>query len=80
MAEPDLHSNPNNPVPGEPSTPLQVALWESAQAQSQAYSEQTDFMYQQSLPTDGTFAPGQGSQGPGTFFTNGQPPNAGNQP
>lgn len=80
MAEPDLHSNPNNPVPGEPSTPLQVELWESAQIQSQAYSEQTDFMFNLSLPEDGVFLPGQGSQGPGTFFTNGKLPNEGNTP
>jgi len=72
--------NPNNQQPGEPSSPLQVALWENAQAQSAAYSDQTDFNCQLKQPEDGVYQLGQGSISQGTFFTNGQPPNAGNTP
>ena len=77
--------NPNNPPPYGPSTPLQVDLWESSQAQSAAYSDQTDFQYQIVVDANTqngvlTYPPGAGSQGPGTFFSNGNPPNEGNQP
>ena len=72
--------NPNNQTPGLPSSPLQVELWKSAQIQSQAYSDQTDFMFQLQQPADGVYQLGKGSQGPGTFTTNGKLPNDGNNP
>jgi hypothetical protein len=72
--------NPENPIPGKPSTPLQIQLWEHAQLQSQAYSEQTDFMYDLNQPVDGVYQPGQGSQARGTYVTNGTLPNEGNTP
>jgi len=72
--------NPNNQDAGQPSSPLQVELWLNAQAQSQAYSEQTDFAFDLVQPVDGVYELGKGSQARGTFFTNGLPPNAGNQP
>jgi len=88
--DPEVSSNPNNATPGLPSTPLQVELWESSQAQSAAYSDQTDFVYEQYLekysvpilPAGSAvvFPLGAGSVGPGTFVTNGEPPNAGNEP
>ena len=86
----EFDGNPNNPSPGEPTTPLGVELWEAAQIQSEAYSDQTDFAYQQYLekysvpilPSGSAvvFPLGAGSVGPGTFFSNGNPPNEGNQP
>ena len=73
--------SPTNQGAGEPSSPLQIELWTSAQMQSQAYSEQTDFAFDLVQPAPGEAYPlGAGSQARGTFFTNNKPPNAGNQP
>jgi hypothetical protein len=57
------------------SDQLAIGLWTQAQAQSAAFSERTDIRYQRELDlTGGVYQPGQGSIGPGTFFTNGNPP------
>ena len=54
---------------------LATGLWENAQKQSEANSDRTTLIYNETLPPDGVYKPGEGSRGPGTFFTNGQPPN-----
>jgi len=61
-----------------PTTPLGVQLWDSSQAQSQAYANIQNAAYAAYLIAHPVFAPGEGSVAKSTFFTNGQEPNTGN--
>jgi hypothetical protein len=87
-------SNPNNPVNGLPSTQMEVQNWTDAQARSRVNSQNADravFNFNQAHrqsvfnPDTGQFSfitvypPGTGSLTGGSFFSNGNPPNEGNQ-
>lgn len=74
-------SNPNNPIPGLPSTELEIMNWEDAQARSQINSDNATQEYNAAKPAPGTAWPlGQGSITPGSYTTNGKLPNQGNTP
>jgi hypothetical protein len=84
-------STPSGPTPPQgpgnwpTAVPLGVGLWNSAQDQSAAYAETTNFNYDNYI-ADHTvlgvvvFAPGEGSVPPSSFVTTGTEPNSGNEP